>query len=207
MIHACNEIYLSSTLKNVGILFEIAFVEMKKETFCKQFINSVVAKGIENANPKYLVGKSAYELYEIITNKQIKKYKPTYEHHEEYWCGYIYCYAQWFFNCSFKRLFDVLPINELIKLYNPLHEADISKTLNIIAKLLYKEQPLKTIRQKGNLSQSELSKISGVNYRTIQAYEQGELDISKAQYDTLYSLSNSLGCEVNDIVFNYKDSK
>ena len=82
-----------------------------------------------------------------------------------------------------------------------------SKTLNIIAKLLYKEQPLKTIRQKRNLSQSELSKISGVNLHTIQAYEQGELDISKAKYDTLYSLSNSLSREVNDIVFDYKDTK
>lgn len=82
-----------------------------------------------------------------------------------------------------------------------------SKTMNIITKLLYKKQPLKTIRQKRNLSQSELSKISGVNRRTIQAYEQGKLDISKAQYDTLYSLSSSLGCEVNDIVFDYKDSK
>ncbi|MBQ3418589.1 MAG: helix-turn-helix transcriptional regulator [Erysipelotrichaceae bacterium] len=82
-----------------------------------------------------------------------------------------------------------------------------SKTLNIIAKLLYKKQPLKTIRQKRNLSQSELSKISGVNRCAIQAYEQRELDISKAQYDTLYSLSNSLGREVNDVVFDYKDSK
>lgn len=61
---------------------------------------------------------------------------------------------------------------------------------------------LKEIRKKNQLTQSELSKISGVSKRMIEHYEQGVKDINKAQAKTLYNLSQSLGCTIEDLIKN-----
>ena len=70
--------------------------------------------------------------------------------------------------------------------YFPYHEMDKSETVNSIVKYLPKGTMLKILRNKRRLSQVELSKISNVSLRSIKAYEQGKLDISKAQVDTVY---------------------
>lgn len=59
---------------------------------------------------------------------------------------------------------------------------------------------LATIRKEQNLSQSELSKKSGVNYQMIQKYEQGVKDINKASVLTLYKLSQALNCNIEDLL-------
>lgn len=97
-----------------------------------------------------------------------------------------------------------IPVDELCQLYPALHETDISKGMDMIHKRLYPKSALKIWRQKRQLSQSQLAKISGVNRRSIKAYEQGELDVGKARYETLASLANTLSCYVRDLIL-YED--
>lgn len=59
---------------------------------------------------------------------------------------------------------------------------------------------LATIRKEQNLSQSELSKKSGVNCQMIQKYEQGTKDINKASALTLYKISKVLNCKIEDLL-------
>jgi transcriptional regulator with XRE-family HTH domain len=59
---------------------------------------------------------------------------------------------------------------------------------------------LKEIRIEQNISQSKLSKMSGVSIRNIQAYEQGQININKASAVSVYSLSKALGCKYEDIL-------
>ena len=59
---------------------------------------------------------------------------------------------------------------------------------------------LKELRIKRNLTQKELAQISGVNWRTVQNYEQGKNDINKAQGDILYKLSKALKCRIEDLL-------
>ncbi len=59
---------------------------------------------------------------------------------------------------------------------------------------------LKKIRTGMSLSQSELSKQSGVNIRIIQYYEQGSKDINKAQGATLYKLAQVLKCTIEELL-------
>ena len=58
---------------------------------------------------------------------------------------------------------------------------------------------LKTIRKKRKLSQEELAILSGVNVRSIRAYEQGKKDITKAQGDTLQMLAKALDCSIEEL--------
>lgn len=55
-------------------------------------------------------------------------------------------------------------------------------------------------RKEKQISQSKLSKISGVNLQMIQHYEQGVRDIRKAQAQTVYKLAIALNCTVEDLI-------
>ena len=53
---------------------------------------------------------------------------------------------------------------------------------------------MKAIRKQSRLTQKELADLSGVTLRMIQAYEQGDQDINKAETRTVFALSRVLGC-------------
>lgn len=59
---------------------------------------------------------------------------------------------------------------------------------------------LKDVRQDKNISQRELSKLSGVSIRNIQAYEQGQIDINNASAVSVYRLCKALNCKYEDIL-------
>ena len=59
---------------------------------------------------------------------------------------------------------------------------------------------LKYQRELKGMSQSELSKASGIPLRNIQAYEQGYKDINKAQVVTVLQLAETIGCDVYEII-------
>lgn len=64
---------------------------------------------------------------------------------------------------------------------------------------------LQELRKQNNLSQKELSTLSGTALRTIKDYEQGYRDINKAAAENLYRLSLVLGCKMEDLLENTKD--
>lgn len=59
---------------------------------------------------------------------------------------------------------------------------------------------LQQIREMRGLTRRELAEKSGVNYRSLQDYEQGHKEIASAKGDTLYRLSLALGCTIEDIL-------
>ncbi len=200
MIRAYNENYLNNAEKTMGILFHEALEIMDADTFTTQFLRSRAASAWEDGNPAYLAGKSGDELFLEITGRKNPDSEREIVPQAEYWCGMVYCHAQWHFGCSFSALFTSIPLGELIAFFNPLHEADISKTIGIFHERLFPTPALKAWREKRQLSQSQLARISGVNLRSIKAYEQGDLDIARAQYDTLAYLAGALSCEVRDLI-------
>ncbi len=59
---------------------------------------------------------------------------------------------------------------------------------------------LKSIRKERKLSQRRLAIQSGVNYRSLQDYEQGHKKLTSANGDTLLRLSTTLGCSVESLL-------
>ena len=64
---------------------------------------------------------------------------------------------------------------------------------------------LKKIRVQQGLSQSLLSKEANVSLKTLQAYEQGDRDIKKAQAETVYKLAKALNCKMEELIDIQKD--
>lgn len=210
MIHAYQEIYLNKIQRRLAVAFDYAINEchIKCDDFVKMFLMSNIANEIENGNVFIIVGKSgieiANEIIEYAKEIEISYYDSlNYYRTKDYWIGYVLAYYQWYSNRTFCEIFEIFSYEDLEKMYFTLHEADISKFVEIVDEKIknhFKETNLKRIRQIYGISQSELANKSGVNIRSIQMYEQKNKDINKASVQTIYSISKVLGCKIEDLI-------
>ena len=140
----------------------------------------------------------------------------------EYWCGYSLAALQWEFNMPFSELLEIMPADYISSSYEARHKEllsslpwdiddagrknalddlgskftdDISKEFKRRLGASRSESPLKIMRIKNGLSQSQLAKASSVPVRTIQQYEQRQKDINKARSSYLIALSSALNCD------------
>ena len=102
-----------------------------------------------------------------------------------------------------SEIFKVFSFDDLSRMYYTLHEADITKFVDLVdarIKEVFSETNLKRIRTSYGCTQLELSKKSGVSLRSIQMYEQRNKDINKASVETVYRLAKVLGCEIEELI-------
>ena len=59
---------------------------------------------------------------------------------------------------------------------------------------------LKRIRVSMGLTQNDLAKLSGINIKSIAAYEQNPKKINKASVESAIGLADCLCCTVEDII-------
>ena len=210
MTRAYQEIYLSNAQAALGDAFDYAVntCGIPGEDFAKLFCGSSVSRRMENGEPSLLSGKSGIEIaIEVIfetTGKQLEAV-PTerIERSAEYWIGWAVAYYQWYSSRRYSDIFKVLPYGDLKKMYYTLHEADITKFVDIADERVreyFKDTNLKRIRTVYGCTQAELARLSGVTLRSIQMYEQRRKDINKASAETLYSIAKVPGCTIEELI-------
>ena len=163
---------------------------------------------MENGEPSFLAGKSGIEIAaEVVSETMGKKLDVAPEEHfgrsEEYWIGWAVAYYQWYSSRRYSDIFKVLTYEDLQKMYYTLHEADITKFVEIAderIKDFFADTNLKRIRMSYGCTQAELAERSGVSLRSIQMYEQRNKDINKASAETVYRISKVLGCTMEDLI-------
>ncbi len=210
MIHAYQEIYLSKAQAVLGDAFDYAVnvCGIPGPDFVKLFTVSQVSRRMENGEPSYIMGKSGIETARdiVVETKGMELRIELHEHFErspEYWIGWAVAYYQWFSGRKYSEIFEAVSFEELQRMYYPLHEADISKFVDIVdarVKERFPETNLKRIRSIYGCTQAELAEMSGVSLRSIQMYEQRNKNINKASVDTIYCLAKALGCTVEDLI-------
>lgn len=210
MTHAYQEIYLSKAQSVIGDAFDYAVntCAIPGSDFVKLFIASSVSNRMENGEPAYLAGKSGIEIVrEIVAETKGQELQIEPQEHfgrsKEYWIGWAVAYYQWYSGRKYRDIFKVLSFADLQKMYYTLHEADITKFVDIVdskIKEYFPETNLKRIRTTYGFTQAELAERSGVSLRSIQMYEQRNKNINKASADTMYSLAKALGCTMEDLI-------
>lgn len=210
MTHAYQEIYLSKAQSVLGDAFDYAvnICDIPGSDFVKLFIASSVSKRMENGEPAYLSGKSGIEIVrEIVAETKGKELQVEPQEHfgrsKEYWIGWAIAYYQWHSGRKYRDIFKVLSFEDLQKMYYMLHEADITKFVDIVdskIKEYFSETNLKRIRKAYGFTQAELAERSCVSLRSIQMYEQRNKNINKASADSMYSLAKALGCTMEDLI-------
>ena len=210
MTHAYQEIYLSKAQAVLGDAFDYAVntCGITGGDFVKLFVASSVSKRMENGEPAYIAGKSGIEIVvEIIaeTKGQELHVEPieNFGRSKEYWIGWAVAYYQWYSARKYRDIFKVVSFEDLQQMYYTLHEADISKFVDILdghIKEYFSETNLKRLRTFYGYTQSELAERAGVSLRSIQMYEQRNKNINKASAAVLYKLSKALGCAMEDLI-------
>ena len=209
-IRAYQEIYLTRAQNRLGDAFDYAINSclIPGSVFTKLFAASSISKRMENGEPAYLAGKGGIEIASEIlyeTTGKIPESKPQ-EHFgrsPEYWIGWAICYYQWYSARSYNDIFQVLSFDDLKRMCYTLHEADITKFVDIADEKMreyFSDTNLKRLRSAYGCSQSELAKQSGVSLRSIQMYEQKQKDINKASAISLYLISKVLGCSIENLL-------
>ncbi len=210
MTRAYQEIYLSKARSVLGDAFDHAVnaCHIPGTDFIKLFVASSVSKRMENGEPALLAGKSGIEIAIDVVLETTGKHpkadpREQFGRSREYWIGWAVCYYQWFSARSYSDIFRVLTFDDLENMYDTLHEADVSKFVEVAEERMrevYKETNLKRIRSAYGCTQAELALRSGVSLRSVQMYEQRNKDINQASAEALYRMSRVLGCTMENLL-------
>lgn len=199
-MHAYDESYLADAKDHLGDMFDYAVntVGMNIRDIFERFAYCGVGEMFECGHPLFLAGMCGSDLARrVLENTGRPGPYPEYEftgYSEEYWAGWALAHFQWYSGISFKDIDRYgLPIEEIVRMYYPLHEADISKFLDIASRMVHVPEPnLKEIRKAAGFTQARLAEESGVPLRLIRAYEQGTVALSHAEAGTVARLERVL---------------
>lgn len=216
MTHAYEETYLNDAMNNLGDMLDYAVNDcgFDIEDFFSRFIVSGVAEAFEHGNPKYVAGLSGPELASEVIYKTQGTRPDTLPSDDtdkspEYWAGWSLAYYQWY---TARRFADMrkygLTVTRVLSMYPTLHEADISKFVDVADQIIEKNNTstvsnLQRIRKASGMTQKQLAEESGTALRMIQLYEQRNQDINKAQAITIRNIARVLGCGTEDLLEYY----
>lgn len=203
MIKRFQELELNNVMDKIGSLFYKASISIGIEDFGKYFTISRISKKFDDANPKYLYGKSPQDIFDeviSIVGVDFTLKNEVSNKNKYYWIGTVLAYYHLYSNKSYDEILYSINFDTLLKSYNVYHEMDMKHTYDFIQKNFFNKTMLQVLRDRNNLTQLELSKKSNLNIRNIQLYEQRQNNINKANALTLFKLSKVLNCKVEDLL-------
>ena len=138
MARAYKKTYLNGAMRNLAVMMDCGVRKYgySIEEFYNKFLSSNVSKQFGKGNPRYLVGMSGAELADLVVqssgNPISRKNDGTYVLGPEYWTGWVLAYYQWLSKRSFVFMnHKGLGAGNVLRMYHPLHEADLTKFADI----------------------------------------------------------------------------
>lgn len=209
MMKDCKELYFDDYINTVADIFDYVLndVKISIDMFKNIFINSKEFKMIESCHPYYVGGRSGVEIaMEMLSNsfENIALPKPSFhiQKNRYYWAGWALAQFQFYSGIPYKDIVSRIDLDEIFGMYDIYHEIDISQFIESMSakfKERNKNTKLKILRINAGLSQRQLADKSGVSVRLIQLYEQRANDINKGQFETIFSLSKALNCNMAEL--------
>lgn len=209
-IRAYSESYVDGAQNVLGHAVDFAALSLNIEPklFGEVFAVSDASKQFARGNPRYLAGMNGCELARRVlleTNLPFRDAEDAMylDKSSEYWAGWALAYYQWYSGRSFMSILKAVPLDKLVNMYRPYHEADIMKLVGSLEremKAAYPHTRLRLRRETCALSQAELAAEAEVPLRQIQLFEQRKRDINKTAAVTLFRLSKALFCTMEDLL-------
>lgn len=140
MIPAYDETYLPDAMANLADAFDYALNDcgLPVGLFMDFFATSEAAALFGRGTPKYVCGMSGEELVAEIMRQtgwaRILDMPPAALRAgstPEYWAGWVLAYCQWTRGVRFSDILDVLSLDDIVRLYPTLHEADESRFVDV----------------------------------------------------------------------------
>lgn len=209
-IRAYDEEYLECAQRVMGDMMDFALVTLGIEAglFADIFISSWVSVQLASGNPAYVAGKNGCEVARIVLEESGLEWEDQedvmyLDKSPEYWAGWILALYQWHSGLPYDRILGIIPLENIIDMYEPYHEMDPAQFIEAADEQIVKSSSVTRLafyRTRLGLSQSELALRSGVPLRQIQLFEQGQRSINKTQSETLLKLGKALQCSMEDLM-------
>ena len=206
-MYAYDKLYLSRAQGVLGSMLDFAVNDLGIPVgeFYMRFLVSPVSEAFQSGESAVIAGRSGIELAaDILEDRSLaSRYRPNANRSPEYWAGWALAYFQWNTGLQFARINASIPITEILNMYNPFHEMDITQFCDHMAILFSSRNTVSNLKRRRveiGLSQSELAKLSEVPVRTIQQYEQRQKNINAAKAETLIRIAKYLYCSVEDLM-------
>lgn len=203
--------YLPNGRKRLGWAFHHGIVDMgmNADDFSWLFSRSELGRLFGRGDPRVIAGMSGTE----IAKELLREYgiiphegpitEPDLWIGDIYWAGWAVAYYQWYTGRPFDRIFEKVPLSEIIGMYHPFHEMDITEFVSEM-EMRTMEHPtqsrLRSLRESMGWSQSELSEASDVDIRSIRIFEGDPKEIDEAPAKTVYRLASALCCSIEDLL-------
>ena len=134
MARAYKKTYLNNAMRNLAVIMDCGVRKYGYpiEEFYQKFLSCNVSRQFAAGNPRYLVGMSGAELADSVVEATggtvLSENDGTYTVGPEFWAGWVLAYYHWLTRRSFAYMHKKgLGIREVLAMYYPLHEADLSK--------------------------------------------------------------------------------
>ena len=134
MARAYKKTYLNNAMRNLAVMMDCGVRKYGYpiEEFYLKFLSCNVSRQFAAGNPRYLVGMSGAELADSVVEATggtvLSENDGTYTVGPEFWAGWVLAYYHWLTRRSFAYMHKKgLGIREVLAMYYPLHEADLSK--------------------------------------------------------------------------------
>lgn len=202
--------YLDDAQDTLGNMFDFAINECKidGDEFYHMFLASGIAMQFEHGNPKYISGMTGAEIVKKIVYQQKGNEINVPEAYfldksPEYWCGWILAYYQWRTCRSYKKIYQVITIRDILAMYPTHHEADEEHFVDAVNEI-YKKRHVQTYfgQKIHNLgfSHENISKQTGISLEKITALDTDFEAIGEIKASDLQKLSIVLGCTMEDLM-------
>lgn len=136
---ACQERYRHKTQDLLSDAFDYAVnvFHFSGDDFVHLFLRSSACSRLERKDITYILGRSGIEMALDIIEETTGEVldvdpQPRYFRTREYWVGWALAYYKWQSKWTYQEIFSKVPFSVLREMYNPLHEADISKFISIM---------------------------------------------------------------------------
>ena len=209
-IRAYDESYIHNAQNILGHAVDFAVMSLSIEPgiFGSAFMVSDASRQFANGNPRYIAGTNGCELARKVLTETRTPFTDAddvlfSDKGPEYWAGWALAFYQWYSGDSFMEILTAVPLSSLLLMYPVYHEMDIlqfADRMRAEMKAAFPQTRLRIRRETCRFSQAELVRDAGVPLRQIQLFEQGQRDINKTAAGTLFRLSRSLHCRMEDLI-------
>lgn len=208
MIRAYDEMYVEGAMVRMGDMLEYACLDCgyDPDGYWKMFIQSGLARRFEIGDVSVIAGKSGPELaYMVMHDVDHRDQWPAPIWREDrsdiYWIGWVLAYFQWYTNMRFSEIWDSISIRMLQKMYPTLHEADISKSIDIMSALMKpaRKSSVQSLRLIRGMTQQELADRAHMTVSQLQRIEYGERKIENLSLKTAIALAKALGVKADEL--------
>ena len=133
---------------------------------------------------------SLVDLFNDITGLYVKKDTSYGNYNDAYWSGVSYFYLKHKLNKPLSYVLLKLPLDKLLNLYNPYHEAPYSKVLDYFKSIENEQTILQILCKQNKISLARLSKDTGISLNTLKRYAKDDKFLYYGSFQYILKIAN-----------------